>query len=98
MLNFNDIFEVEISEIVIMQLQTKPVHIKEKLYKWVKRVESFGLYETRKIKGYHDESLQGNRFGQRSIRLNKAYCAIYILQKGSNAKFVKIQEVNKHDY
>ena len=40
-----------------------------------------GLRETRKIKGYHDEPLQGDRKGQRSIRLNKAYRAFYIVKE-----------------
>ena len=30
-------------------------------------------------KGFHDEPLRGQRHGQRSIRLNRAYRAIYVI-------------------
>jgi para-nitrobenzyl esterase len=51
----------------------------------------------RKVPGYHDEPLKGDRAGQRSIRLSRAYRAIYEI-RGGTAKFVSIEEVNKHDY
>lgn len=50
------------------------------------------------IPGYHDEPLKGNRTGQRSIRLSKAYRAIYIIDNDDNIEIVKVLEVNKHDY
>lgn len=56
-----------------------------------------GTREARKIKGYHDEPLKGGRKGQRSIRLNKAYRAIYV-EKNGEIDFIEIQEVNKHEY
>jgi toxin HigB-1 len=98
MSQIKDIYGVTISDVAIKQLQIVPAYIKEKLYKWVEQVKFLGLSETRKIKSYHDESLKGNRMGQRSIRLNKAYRAIYIIQKDETIKFVVIKEVNKHDY
>jgi proteic killer suppression protein len=49
---------------------------------WVNDVESAGLSEVRKVLGYHDEPLKGNRVGQRSIRLSKSYRAIYINRSG----------------
>lgn len=94
----NDIHEVTISEDAIEQLQPMPTHIKEKLYKWVEQVRLLGLSEVRKIKGYHDEPLMGKRAGQRSIRLNRAYRAIYIIQKDKLIAFAVIQEVSKHEY
>ena len=52
--------------------------------------------------GYHDEPLRGNRQGQRSIRLNIVYRAIYIISTDETAKeviqFVLVEEVNKHGY
>lgn len=39
-----------------------------------------------------------NRKGQRSIRLSKAYRAIYIIDKSGKMEIVEIIEVNKHDY
>lgn len=47
---------------------------------WIHAVGCYGLREVRKIKGYHDELLKGKRAGQYSIRLNKAYRAIYIIE------------------
>lgn len=55
------------------------------------------MAETRKIKGYHDEALQGDRWGQRSIRLNRSYRAIYTEEKGV-IHLIIILEVNKHEY
>ncbi len=57
-----------------------------------------GLQKIRKIPGFHDEPLKGVRKGQRSIRLNKAYRAIYQLGKSGKIEVVEIIEVNKHDY
>jgi proteic killer suppression protein len=54
--------------------------------------------ESRKIKSYHDEPLKGTRKGQRSIRLNKAYRAIYIEKNNGTLEFIEVQEVSKHDY
>jgi proteic killer suppression protein len=94
----NDIYEVTISDAAIKQLRQTPIYIKEKLYKWVAQVKLLGLCEVRKIKSYHDEPLRGNRLGQRSIRLNKAYRAIYVIQEDKTIKFAAIREANKHDY
>ena len=57
-----------------------------------------GLREIRKLPGYHDEPLKGDRLGQRSIRLNKAYRAIYIQEKDGAINLIIIEEVNKHEY
>lgn len=65
---------------------------------WVDAVETEGLYEIRKILGYHDEPLEGKRKGQRSIRLNKAYRAIYEINEEGIIEFVEVIEVNKHEY
>jgi len=98
MLHLNDIYKVTISAVAIKQLQKTPLYIKERLYKWVEQVKLLGLSETRKTKSYHDEPLKGERAGQRSIRLNKAYRAIYSIQEDGTIKFAAIREVNKHDY
>lgn len=94
----NDIHKVTISALAIKQLQKTPLYIKDKLYNWIERVKLLGIFEVRKIKSYHDEPLKGDRVGQRSIRLNKAYRAIYSIQEDSTVKFAVIKEVNKHDY
>lgn len=78
-------------------LERMPTHIVLKLQAWRDGVEKFGLDEMRKQPGYHDEPLKGDRKGQRSIRLSKAYRAIYRIVE-EKVVFVLIEEVNKHDY
>jgi proteic killer suppression protein len=56
------------------------------------------LESVRKIKGFHDEPLKGKRLGQRSIRLNKSYRAIYVIDRDGGVEIVEVQEVNKHEY
>lgn len=75
-----------------------PAHIVDKLRIWVDLVENQGLRESRKIKSFRDEPLKGDRKGQRSIRLNKAYRAIYIEHADNCVEFFEILEVNKHEY
>ena len=41
---------------------------------------------------------KGKRQGQRSIRLNKGYRAIYEVDESGAIHFVEIVEVNKHAY
>ena len=72
-----DIFNVVLSEAAEKDLKKIPKHVVLSLQAWVDDVGEIGLSQVRKIKGYHDEPLKGKRFGQRSIRLNKAYRAIY---------------------
>lgn len=76
-----------------------PRHVVEKLRQWVLDVERFGLETIRKTPGYHDEPLHGTRKGERSIRLSNAYRAIYVIAVDElKVQFVKVTEVNKHDY
>lgn len=92
-----DIFSVRLSTRAKKDLKRVPLPIVVKLESWIDDVGERGLTEVRKIKGYHDEPLKGKRVGQRSIRLNIAYRAIYTIKAGV-VSFVEIQEVNKHDY
>lgn len=89
---------VELTKKAQKDLSKVPEHIRTKLLLWVDSVERFGIYEIRKIPGYHDEPLKGDRVGQRSIRLSKAYRAIYILNKKNEMEIISIEEVNKHEY
>jgi toxin HigB-1 len=79
------------------QLRGMPKWIRDKLAIWAREVELLGLEEVRKIPGYHDEPLQGKHKGQRSIRLNRAYRAIYEI-KQDEAVFASIEEIGKHNY
>jgi proteic killer suppression protein len=77
-------------------LRVVPKQVLDKFAAWVQSVETSGLEEVRKVPGFHDEALKGKRKGRRSIRLNRAYRAIYVIVRGS-IEFVSVEEVNKHD-
>jgi toxin HigB-1 len=91
------IFEVQISRSAQKSLRKLPRYVVQLLDIWVSEVGERGLESVRKLPGYHDEALKGDRKGQRSIRLTKAYRAIYKVT-GDEVEFVLIQEVNKHEY
>ncbi|MBY0386313.1 hypothetical protein K2X05_14240 [bacterium] len=91
------IFVVHLSKTAQKQIQKLPSHIVIKLMAWIESVNMDGVEEVRKIPGFHDEPLRGQRTGQRSIRLNSSYRAIYII-KSHKIEFVEVLEVNKHDY
>lgn len=78
------------------QLDRVPVAIARKFMLWVALLEESGIRETRKHKGFHDEPLKGDRRGQRSVRLNRAYRTIYV--ERTESIHVEVLEVNKHDY
>ncbi|MBL7670771.1 MAG: hypothetical protein JNM39_09810 [Bdellovibrionaceae bacterium] len=80
------------------QFKKLPHFIVLKLLAWARSVELKGLREVRKISGYHDEPLRGDRQGQRSIRLSKGYRAIYVEENNGQVNLVIIEEVNKHEY
>lgn len=79
------------------QLKLIPDHIYRKYLYWIDLLDTVGLKEARKYKGFHDEPLRGKRKGQRSVRLSKAYRAIY-QEVDSGFEVIEIIEVNKHDY
>jgi len=93
-----DIFEVQLTKKALKNLKKVPLYVTLKLQAWVNSVWHDGLCEARKIPGYHDEPLQRDRMGQRSIRLSKSYRAIYVIEKEERIYFVVILEVNKHGY
>lgn len=74
-----DIHEVQLSRQALKDLKKVPLHIAIKLQAWIDDIAHRGLSEVKKIPGYHDEPLHGKRIGQRSIRLSKAYRAIYTI-------------------
>ncbi len=88
---------VKIRKKVLKQVSAMPPMIGRKLAFWIDEVSHKGLQSTRKVPGFNDEALKGDRQGQRSIRLNKAYRAIYIITKGEPT-IIEIIEVSKHKY
>ncbi|MBA2656762.1 MAG: type II toxin-antitoxin system mRNA interferase toxin, RelE/StbE family [Tatlockia sp.] len=94
-----DIYDVILRKKILQSdLKKLPKHIIAKLTSWINAVGHDGLSEVRKVPGYHDEPLHGDRKGQRSIRLSKSYRAIYIINNSGQMEVVEIIEVNKHDY
>lgn len=89
---------IEISKRAEKDLEKVPDYIEVKLLAWIEAVENEGLEIVRKTPGYHDEPLKGDRMGQRSIRLNLNYRAIYELHTEKEIRIVEIKEVHKHDY
>ena len=79
------------------ELSVVPNFILDKIEIWLATIDEIGLLNTRKIKGFHDEPLKGERKGQRSIRLNNSYRLIYI-ELDKNINVIKVIEINKHEY
>jgi proteic killer suppression protein len=90
--------EVRLSRLAIKQLGKVPRHVVDKLLGWVRIVEEEGLAVARRIPGFRDESLRGKRAGQRSIRLSRAYRAMYRVDGNGLVQLVVVQEVTKHEY
>ena len=80
------------------QLDRIPDPIARKFRLWVALVEESGIREVRKRKGFHDEPLKGRRQGQRSVRLNRSYRAIYVEHESGQVELIEVLEVNKHEY
>lgn len=86
------------SKRVDKQLARIPVYLTNKFFAWSMVVERIGLLEARKMAGYHDEPLQGQRKGQRPIRLNRDYRAIYIEHRDHALGTIEVLEISKHEY
>ena len=89
---------VRLSGRVEKDLVKLPDHVVRKLQSWVDAVEHEGLQNVRRISGYHDEPLQGVWFGHRSIRLSKAYRAIYRIETDGGIELAFVERVTKHEY
>ena len=92
------ITDIKISRQAAKDLKRIPQYLQEKFRAWLVAVNKAGLNETRKRPGWHDESLLGERKGQRSIRLNKQWRAIYIIKADGAVEFVEVIEVTPHEY
>jgi proteic killer suppression protein len=90
--------KIVLTNIAKKQLDRCPDYIARKYDYWVDLLQTVGLREARKYKGFHDEPLHGNRRGQRSVRLSKSYRIIYRELDGNRYEVIKILEVNKHEY
>ena len=79
-------------------LRRAPRHIQERVQVWVDAVEVLGLRQARLNRGLHDEPLHGDRKGQRSVRLNQLWRAIYRETETHEMIVVKVEEVTPHAY
>jgi toxin HigB-1 len=89
---------VWITKFAEKQVRKLPRQIVAAYRTWVKSVELDGIRTTRSLPGYHDEPLKGDRKGQRSVRLSKAYRVIYEETEAGTIVLIGVQEVNKHEY
>lgn len=90
--------QVFLSKFAEKQIKKLPKQISEVLFIWVESIELSGIADIRKLKGYHDEPLKGDRKGQRSVRLNRSYRVIYVENENKNLVLITVIEVNKHEY
>ena len=90
--------KIKVSPKARKQLKKVPAHIQNKFEYWCDLLQFIGLLKAREYKGFHDEPLRGKRAGQRSVRLSKAYRAIYVEIDNSNYEIIEVIEVNKHEY
>lgn len=83
-------------------LRKAPIQVQQKTAFWKKLVEMKGLQQAKLVKGFHDEPLKGERKGQRSIRLNLLWRAIYETRIGTEGKerieLVDVVELTPHKY
>lgn len=78
-------------------LEKAPPQVQNKLRAWVFTAQQFGIDATRQLPSYHDEPLKGERAGQRSIRLNRQWRALYTEDRNHQITLTLL-EVTPHDY
>ena len=78
------------------QLDALPEEILKRYEKWKDVVMLSGPQGLRLIKGFHDESLNGEWKGYRSSRLGIKYRVLY--QVESERVTVYVLDLNAHDY
>ena len=86
------------SKDVDKQVDRLPHYIQRKFFTWVEAVNLIGIRKVRMRPGFHDEPLQFDRFGQRSVRLNRSYRVFYVERRGGETELIVVIEVNKHEY
>jgi proteic killer suppression protein len=91
--------KIEMTKQAIRDLEKLPDHLVEKFDLWLSAIDQMELRKVRIHPGLHDEPLQGQRFGQRSVRLNRSYRVIYKIKKETTStEAVLIIEITKHRY
>ena len=65
-----NIYRIELTKNAKKDLTKIPIFIKDKLLLWVDAVERLGIHQVRKIAGFHDEPLKGDRRAEASDPLD----------------------------
>lgn len=92
------VVEVLFSKRARKQLSKLPKHVAATLAEWVDLVSREELAGPQSIPGYHEEVLRGERRGQRSSRLSRAWRVIYRVDAAGEITIVLVLEVSKHEY
>lgn len=94
--------KVKLSKAAKKGLESAPPQCQRKFRFWTFSVETAGVVEAAKTGDFNDEVLKGKRKGQRSIRLNQGWRAIYTNRREADGstviELVEVQEVSNHDY
>jgi len=64
-------YEVYLTKQAQKQFKKLPVHIRQTLRTWANLINGHGIESMRRVPGYHDEPLKGQRIKQRSSPLSK---------------------------
>lgn len=89
---------VELNKRAEKSLHKAPPQVQQKMAFWKAIVEMKGINLARQIKGFHDEPLYGSRTGERSIRLNIQWRAIYLSYHQADRRIVRVVEIVPHKY
>ena len=73
-----------------------PLVLVEKYELWKEIVFNHGPEGLKEYSGFHDEALKGERFGERSSRLNLQYRVIYKVDR--DIVRVSVLEITPHKY
>lgn len=79
-------------------LERIPEEIVHAYLDWIESLNEIGLFRTQCIPGNRDKQLHGTRKGQRSVRLSKDYRLFYTILSTDDVQFVRILDINKHEY
>jgi proteic killer suppression protein len=90
--------EVIFTKFVQKQFKRLPERVQKSMRFWSEVIENEGVETMRRVPGYHDEPLKGDRVGQRSSRLNRSYRVIYEESDTGEILIISVLEVNKHEY
>lgn len=79
-------------------LEAAPPQAVVKLQAWIAVVETLGIGEARKQRGFADHPLKGKLKGKRAIRLTLKWRAVYTEQQDGALEFARVEQVHPHTY